>query len=240
MIEFVDVVASRGERVVLKGVALSVAAGEVVALVGRSGSGKTTMLRLVNRLLSADRGQVRVGGRAVEEWDPIALRRQTGYAIQEVGLFPHFTVMQNIAVVPRLLEWDEARITRRVDELLTLIGMDAREFRDRRPDELSGGQRQRVGLARALAADPPVLLMDEPFGALDPITRAELHREFTRLQQAMPRTVLVVTHDLAEAFAIAQRVAVLQDGAIIACAPPSELRESRDPAVRAIVETRFG
>ena len=240
MIEFVDVFASRGERAVLKGVTLSVRAGEVVALVGRSGSGKTTMLRLVNRLLAADRGEVRVAGRTVEAWDPIVLRRQTGYAVQEVGLFPHFSVAQNIAVVPRLLEWDEPRIAKRTEELLTLIGLEPAEFRDRRPDELSGGQRQRVGLARALAADPAVLLMDEPFGALDPITRAELHHEFSRLQQAMPRTVLVVTHDLAEAFAMAERVAVLHEGTVVACAPPAELRESTDPVVKALVDTRFG
>jgi osmoprotectant transport system ATP-binding protein len=240
MIEFVDVFASRGDRAVLKGVTLSVRPGEVVALVGRSGSGKTTMLRLVNRLLVADRGEVRVAGRAVEAWNPIVLRRQTGYAVQEVGLFPHFSVAENIALVPRLLEWDQARITQRIDELLGVIGLDPKEFRDRRPDELSGGQRQRVGLARALAADPAVLLMDEPFGALDPITRAELHREFIRLQQVMPRTVLVVTHDLGEAFAIAQRVAVLHDGKLAACAPPDELRDSADPVVRSLVETRFG
>lgn len=240
MIEFIDVIASRGARAVLRGVTLSVARGEVVALVGRSGSGKTTMLRLVNRMLHVDRGDVRVGGRSVSEWDPIVLRRQTGYAIQEVGLFPHLSVAQNIGVVPRLLEWDEARIADRTHELLTLIGLDAVQFADRRPDELSGGQRQRVGLARALAADPEVLLMDEPFGALDPITRAELHREFRTLQDTMPRTVLFVTHDLGEAFALADRVAVLDDGAIVAFGTPGELRESRQPAVKTLVETRFG
>jgi osmoprotectant transport system ATP-binding protein len=240
MIEFMDVVASRGSRAVLRGVTLSVATGEVVALVGRSGSGKTTMLRLVNRLLDPDAGRVQVGSRDVREWDPIALRRQTGYVIQEVGLFPHLSVAQNIAVVPRLLEWDEAKTAHRTHELLTIIGLDAAQYRDRRPDELSGGQRQRVGLARALAVDPPVLLMDEAFGALDPITRVELHRAFKALQQAMPRTVLLVTHDLAEAFAIADRVAVLQDGEIIACAPPADLQQSSHPVVRELVETRFG
>ena len=240
MIEFVDVVATRGSRPVLQGVTLSVAAGEVVALVGRSGSGKTTMLRLVNRLLTHDRGDVKVDGRSVSDWDVISLRRQTGYAIQEVGLFPHLTVAQNIAIVPRLVGWTEARTAARIDELLSLIGLDAVEYGERRPDELSGGQRQRVGLARALAADPPVLLMDEPFGALDPITRAELHREFRRLQQAMPRTVLLVTHDLAEAFAIADRVAVLDAGDVIACATPAELRNTAHPTVKALVETRFG
>jgi osmoprotectant transport system ATP-binding protein len=240
MIEFIDVVARRGSQLVLRGVTLSIAAGEIVALVGRSGSGKTTMLRLVNRMLAAESGQVRVGARDVAEWDPIALRRQTGYAIQEVGLFPHLSVSQNIGIVPRLLHWDEARIAHRTEELLTLVGLDAPHYAERRPDELSGGQRQRVGLARALAADPLVLLMDEPFGALDPITRAELHREFKSLQAAMPRTVLLVTHDLAEAFAIADRVAVLQEGSVIACGPPADLERSTNPLVKSLVETRFG
>jgi len=225
---------------VLHGVSLAVAQGEVVALVGRSGSGKTTLLRLVNRMLRADAGEVRVAGRSVAEWDETALRRQTGYAIQDVGLFPHFTVAANIALVPRLLEWPVDRVTARVDELLALVGLDPNEFRGRWPDELSGGQRQRVGLARALAADPPVLLMDEPFGALDPITRAELHAEFRALQAKLPRSVLLVTHDLAEAFALASRVAVLHDGRLVACETPESLAHSSDPHVRALVETRFG
>jgi osmoprotectant transport system ATP-binding protein len=240
MIEFVDVLASRGSRAVLRGVTVSVARGEVVALVGRSGSGKTTMLRLVNRMLEHERGDVRVNGRSTFEWDPIALRRQTGYAIQDVGLFPHLSVADNIAIVPRLLQWDEPRIAHRVHELLTLVGLDAGQFGERRPDELSGGQRQRVGLARALAADPPVLLMDEPFGALDPITRAELHRQFRTLQQAMPRTVLLVTHDLAEAFALADRTAVLQEGVIVGIGTAEELQRFSHPEVSALVETRFG
>ena len=240
MVEFIDVVARRGQTEVLRGVSLTVAPGEVVALVGRSGSGKTTMLRLVNRMLTATSGQVQVDGRPVSGWDPIALRRRTGYAIQDVGLFPHLSVAENIAIVPRLVQWDDRRIADRIDELLALVGLDASEFRERRPDQLSGGQRQRVGLARALAADPPVLLMDEPFGALDPITRAELHREFKGVQAAMHKTVLLVTHDLAEAFLLADRVAVLQAGAIVACAPPAELQQSPHPFVQALVETRFG
>jgi osmoprotectant transport system ATP-binding protein len=191
-------------------------------------------------MLTVSSGAVRVDGRDVSEWDAITLRRQTGYAIQEVGLFPHLSVAQNIAIVPRLMEWEERRITDRIDRLLALVGLEAREFRDRRPDQLSGGQRQRVGLARALAADPPLLLMDEPFGALDPITRAELHREFKGVQAAMHKTVLLVTHDLAEAFLLADRVAVLQAGVVVACAPPAELRQSTDAFVQALVETRFG
>ncbi|MEW6322497.1 MAG: ATP-binding cassette domain-containing protein [Acidobacteriota bacterium] len=239
-IEFDRVVVSRGSRRVLRGVSLAVAAGETVALVGRSGSGKTTLLRLVNRLLDPESGRVTVLGRDTTAWDPYALRRQIGYAIQEVGLFPHLTVAGNIAVVPRLLGWGEDRIRARVEELLALVGLDAGEVRDRWPDELSGGQRQRVGLARALAADPRVLLMDEPFGALDPITRADLHAEFRVLQDRLRRAVLLVTHDLSEAFALAGRVAVLHDGEVIACAPPDALAASDDPRVCALVETRFG
>lgn len=240
MIEFLDVVMSRGQRPVLRGVSLAVAQGEVVALVGRSGSGKTTLLRLVNRTLQADAGDVRVGGRSVTDWDAIALRRQTGYAIQDVGLFPHFTVADNIAMVPRLVSWAPERVRTRVDELLTLVGLEPAQFRARWPDQLSGGQRQRVGLARALAADPPVLLMDEPFGALDPITRVELHREFKALQGKLPRAVLLVTHDLAEAFALASRVAVLHEGRVVACGTPHELAQVDDRYVQELLEARFG
>jgi osmoprotectant transport system ATP-binding protein len=233
-VEFADVSASRGGRAVLRAVSLAIDAGETVALVGRSGSGKTTLLRLVNRLLDPDRGQVRVDGRETREWDAIALRRRTGYVIQDVGLFPHFTVADNIATVPRLLAWPEPRVQSRVDELLAMVGLTPAEYRGRWPDELSGGQRQRVGLARALAADPPVLLMDEPFGALDPITRGELHVEFRRVQAALHRTVLIVTHDIAEALALADRIAVLHDGRVIACDTPSGIRGATDPQVRAL------
>jgi osmoprotectant transport system ATP-binding protein len=211
-----------------------------VALVGRSGSGKTTLLRLVNRMVRTDAGDVLVSGTSVAAWDETTLRRQTGYAIQDVGLFPHLTVGGNIGVVPRLLAWAPARVTSRIDELLTLVGLEPATFRDRWPDELSGGQRQRVGIARALAADPPVLLMDEPFGALDPITRAELHREFRALQAKMPRAVLLVTHDLSEAFALAGRVAVLHEGRIVACEAPDALARVDEPHVRELLETRFG
>ena len=240
MIEFIDVGAARGGRTVLRGVSLGIGEGEVVALVGRSGSGKTTLLRLVNRMLEPDAGDIRVAGRSVRDWDLIALRRQTGYAIQEVGLFPHFTVADNVALVPRLLAWEPDRVSARVDELLGMVGLSPADFRQRWPDQLSGGQRQRVGLARALAADPAALLMDEPFGALDPITRSELHREFQTLQQRRPRSVLIVTHDLAEAFALATRVAVLHDGMLVACDTPNALAASGDPIVRSLVETRFG
>ena len=222
----------------LHNVSLAVAARETLALVGRSGSGKTTLLRIINRLIEPDAGRVLVEDRDVREWDPIALRRRTGYVIQDVGLFPHLSVAANIATVPSLLGWDATRIADRVDELLMLVGLDAADFRDRWPDELSGGQRQRVGLARALAADPPLLLMDEPFGALDPITKSELHAEFQRVKAAIARTVIIVTHDIDEAFRLADRIAVLHDGRIIACASGAALQASQDPRVDALVATR--
>jgi osmoprotectant transport system ATP-binding protein len=234
-VAFHEVSASRGGRGVLHGVSLAIGARETVALVGRSGSGKTTLLRLVNRLLEPDAGKVVVDDRDVREWDPIALRRRTGYVIQDAGLFPHMTVAANIATIPSLLEWDPARIRARVDELLALVGLEPGEFRERWPDELSGGQRQRVSLARALAVDPPLLLMDEPFGALDPITKSELHTEFKRVQAAMHRAVILVTHDIGEAMQLADRVAVLHEGRIIACAPGAELQQSSDPRVASLV-----
>ena len=233
-VQFADVSASRGGRGVLHDVSLSIAAGETLALVGRSGSGKTTLLRLVNRLLDPDRGRVQVDGRDSREWDAIALRRRTGYVIQDAGLFPHVTVGDNIAIVPRLLDWPEPRVQARVDELLAMVGLEPREFRRRWPDQLSGGQRQRIGLARALAADPPVLLMDEPFGALDAITKRELHVEFKMVQRSLQRTVLIVTHDIAEASALADRIAVLDDGRVIAIDTPERVRASADPRVRSL------
>jgi osmoprotectant transport system ATP-binding protein len=237
-VRLTGVSASRGGRAVLHDVSFSVGSGETVALVGRSGSGKTTLLRLVNRLVEPDSGRVEVAGRDTRDWDRIELRRRTGYVIQDAGLFPHYTVGANIAVVPRLLGWETARVSTRINELLELVGLDPAEYRDRWPDELSGGQRQRVGLARALAGDPPLLLMDEPFGALDPITRTELHGEFGRLQAALQRSVILVTHDIAEAFDLADRVAVLHDGRVIACDTRDRLLASNDPRVTALVRQR--
>jgi osmoprotectant transport system ATP-binding protein len=236
MIEFRGVTLTRGDRPVLDQLDLEVLDGEVIAIVGRSGAGKSTLLKLINGLLTADRGDVRVGGRSTREWPPVTLRRGIGYVLQEVGLFPHLSVGDNVAVVPRLENWSADRVDARVGELLDLVGLPAREFARRLPDSLSGGQRQRVGVARALAADPPVLLMDEPFGALDPVTRYELHREFRRIQSRLRKTVVIVSHDMAEAFALADRVAVLVDGRIAACDAPAVIREHRSPAVRLFLD----
>jgi osmoprotectant transport system ATP-binding protein len=194
------------------------------------------MLRLINRMLVPQVGRVLVEGRDTREWDPIRLRRSTGYVIQEGGLFPHMTVADNIAVVPRLEGWDDGRVAARVSEMLTLVGLSSSDHADRWPDQLSGGQRQRVGVARALAGDPRVLLMDEPFGALDPLTRADLHREFRQVQQKVRKTVILVTHDMAEALSLATRVAVLDAGTLIACDSPDTIVRSTDPRVRQLLD----
>jgi osmoprotectant transport system ATP-binding protein len=236
-IEFRDVSFRRpGRPPVLDRFSLAVESGDVLALVGRSGAGKTTLLKLVNSLLLADAGAVLVEGRDTREWEAIALRRRVGYVLQEVGLFPHMNVADNIAVVPRLSGWPDARVTARVHELLNLVGLPADPFGSRWPDELSGGQRQRIGVARALALDPPILLMDEPFGALDPITRAELHAEFHRIQNRLRKTVIVVTHDMGEAFALGTRLGVLNDGALVACGAPGAIVASTDPRVRRLLD----
>jgi osmoprotectant transport system ATP-binding protein len=216
---------------------LSVGEGEFVALVGRSGAGKTTVLKLVNRLLLPDAGEVHVHGRNSREWDPIRLRRTVGYVIQDVGLFPHLTVAENIAVVPRLECWAESRVAARTRDLLEMMGLAPEVYAGRWPDELSGGQRQRVGVARALAVDPPVLLMDEPFGALDPVARRQLQDEFRQLRVRLHTTVMFVTHDMAEAIALADRIGVMHDGRLIWCGPSRAIIESDDPLVRQLVET---
>lgn len=219
----------------VKGISLTVGHGETLVLLGRSGSGKTTLLKLINGLLMPKTGQVLVEGRPTLEWDTIRLRRGIGYVIQDAGLFPHFTVAENIALVPTLEKWNAARIAQRVSELLTLVGLDPARFAGRRPRELSGGQRQRVGVARALAVDPPILLMDEPFGALDPVTRIELQREFSQLSRRLRKTIVFVTHDLREALLLATRIVLLQDGQIVCTATPDEFRCGTHPEVQAFV-----
>jgi osmoprotectant transport system ATP-binding protein len=238
-IVFENVSAARGGRSVLNGLNLAIERGETVALVGRSGAGKSTILKLVNRLLLPDEGTIRVAGRVTTDWDPFDLRRHIGYVLQEIALFPHMSVAENVAVVPRLLGWPEARIDARVRELLDLTGLGGSGFASRRPNELSGGQRQRVGVARALAADPPILLMDEPFGALDPITRSEMHEEFRRIQLQVRKTILIVTHDMGEAFAMASRIGVLADGILAALDSPASIARSTDPRVRGLLLPLF-
>jgi osmoprotectant transport system ATP-binding protein len=203
---------------------LEIASGETCVLVGPSGCGKTTTMKMINRLVEPTRGRITVDGQDVHSVDPVELRRRMGYVIQQVGLFPHQTVATNVATVPRLLGWDKARVKARVDELLLLVGLDGPRFASRYPHQLSGGQRQRVGVARALAADPPVLLMDEPFGAIDPITRDRLQGEFVRLQAELKKTVVFVTHDVDEAVRLGDRIAVLAEGGRLEqYAPPAEV-----------------
>ena len=219
---------------VLRGITLTCTAGETLAFVGRSGAGKSTLLRLVNRMLLPTAGQVRVEGRPTTEWVPTALRRRVGYVMQDAGLFPHMSVAQNVGLMPRLEQWEEDRALARTRELLDFVGLPFELFGARRPAELSGGQRQRVGVARALALDPPVLLMDEPFGALDPITRREMRAAFADMRQSLRTTVLLVTHDLDEACALAHRVGVIDAGALITLESPDVLTRSKDPRVQSL------
>lgn len=223
-------------KCLLSGLNLEVVRGETLILLGRSGSGKTTTMKLINRLLDPTSGRIEINGKGSVEWDPIQLRRCIGYVIQEIGLFPHLTIEQNIGIVPRLIGWDGERISQRARDLLGLVGLDPDRFAARMPQELSGGQRQRVGVARALAADPPVILLDEPFGALDPITRRQIQQEFKSLQQDLGKTMVFVTHDIAEAFTLGTRIALLQDGELVLLGPPAALLESDHPEARAFAE----
>ena len=223
------------QRLLLGDLNLEVRTGETLVLLGRSGSGKTTVLKLINRLLEPAAGEVLVEQRSTRDWDPIALRRRIGYVIQETGLFPHFTVERNVGLVPRLEGWAPERTRARVEELLQLVGLKPDEFRSRYPHQLSGGQRQRVGVARALAADPPILLMDEPFGALDPLTRAEIQNEFLTLRQRLQKTIVFVTHDLREALLLGSRIALMDEGQLAGVFTPREFLHAQDPAVAAYV-----
>ncbi|MCW5702522.1 MAG: ABC transporter ATP-binding protein, partial [Bradyrhizobium sp.] len=218
-------------------VSLEVAAGEFLAIVGGSGSGKTTLLRLANRLIEADGGSITVEGEDVRSADPIQLRRRIGYVFQSGALFPHMTVADNIGITPRLLGWPAQEISGRIDELLDLVRLERGPYRDRLPHELSGGQRQRVGVARALAARPHIVLMDEPFGALDPLTRDALGDDYRELHNKLGLTTVMITHDMTEAILLADRIAVMRSGKLLAQGTPAELAASRDEYVGELLRT---
>jgi osmoprotectant transport system ATP-binding protein len=216
---------------------LTIERGETLVLLGESGCGKTTTLKLINRLLLPTEGEVLIEGKRTTEWDAIGLRRRTGYVIQEAGLFPHFTVARNVALVPSLEGWSEERVSERVGELLRLVGLNPETFAGRYPRELSGGQRQRVGVARALAAEPPLLLMDEPFGALDPLTRTALQKEFAALAQRLSKTVVFVTHDVREALLLGTRIGLMQAGRLLLLDTPGGFTKSKEAYARSYLET---
>ncbi|EOE6855494.1 ABC transporter ATP-binding protein [Cronobacter sakazakii] len=223
MIEFKQVSKFYNGGAAVKDLSLTFAEGAFSVLIGTSGSGKSTTLKMINRLVEHDAGEIRFAGEEIRQFSPEALRRRMGYAIQSVGLFPHWTVAQNVATVPQLLKWPKARIQTRVDELLALLGLAPDAFRDRYPHQLSGGQQQRVGVARALAADPEVLLMDEPFGALDPVTRSALQQEMRRIHQLLGRTIVLVTHDIDEALGLAEHLVLMDNGEVVQQGTPLAL-----------------
>jgi osmoprotectant transport system ATP-binding protein len=238
-IEFDRVSFRLNGRPLLEDMVLTIRPGETLVLLGRSGSGKTTALKLINRLFLPTAGKVRVNGRSTVDWDPIQLRRGIGYVIQDGGLFPHFTVERNIALVPQIENWPRPRVKARVEELLSTVGLN-KDLSSRYPGELSGGQRQRVGVARALAADPPILMLDEPFGALDPITRSEMQKEFRALQRRVRKAVIFVTHDLREALLLADRIALMENGRLVVDLSNDEFVRSQNPIVRAYIEAFSG
>lgn len=239
LVEFRDVSFSyaQSSSPIISHLTLAVNEGETLVLLGESGCGKTTTLRLINRLLLPTSGQVIVEGKPTSDWDPIRLRRRTGYVIQEGGLFPHFTVGRNVGLVPSLEGWQEQRIQNRVHELLSMVGLEPASFASRYPGELSGGQRQRVGVARALAAEPPLLLLDEPFGALDPLTRASLQREFAALKKRLNKTAVVVTHDVREALLLGSRIGLMHAGRLLLLETPQNFLKSKDERALAYLET---
>lgn len=236
-VRFEDVAYQAGGRAILRGLTFTVPRGETLALLGPSGSGKTTALRMVNGLLQPASGEVVVHGRSTREWDPIQLRRSIGYVIQDAGLFPHFTVEQNVGLVPKLEGWPEQRIAQRTGELLASLGLPPAEYAKRLPRQLSGGQKQRVGVARALAAGPELLLMDEPFGALDPVLRLELQDQFMELRARLRTTALLVTHDVREALKLGTRVALLVEGELRFLGTRREFLDSTDPEARRFLAT---
>ncbi len=234
-VEFRNVGYEVNGRQILRDLSFTVESGETLILLGRSGSGKTTALKMVNGLVLPTAGAVLVEGKATSDWDPIRLRRGIGYVIQEGGLFPHFTVAENVSLVPRLEGWDPGRITARVNELLERVKLPPLDFAARYPRQLSGGQLQRVGVARALAADPPVLLLDEPFGALDPVTRHELQRQFQELRRGMTKSAIFVTHDVREAMMLGSRIGLLREGSLEVLQPPPEFARARGAEVEAFL-----
>ncbi|MEP7214188.1 MAG: ATP-binding cassette domain-containing protein [Acidobacteriota bacterium] len=237
MIVFRDLSYAVGGTKILERLDLDVRQCETLILLGESGCGKTTTLKLINRLIEPTSGSVLVDGKATTDWDVIKLRRHIGYVLQEAGLFPHFTVAENVGLVLTLENWDADRKRERVREMLDLVGLDARRFADRFPHELSGGQRQRVGVARALAADPPIVLLDEPFGALDAITRTNLQKEFAKLVRELGKTAVFVTHDLHEAMTLGTRIALMDKGRIVLLGTPNNFANSDLPLARAYLET---
>jgi len=239
LVEFRDVsfTHSGSASPVISQLNFSVQRGETLVLLGESGCGKTTTLKLINRLLMPTSGKVIVEGKSTTEWDSIALRRRTGYVIQDGGLFPHFTVAKNVGLVPALEKWDETRLTRRVAELLSIVGLEPNVFANRYPRELSGGQRQRVGVARALAAEPPLLLLDEPFGALDPLTRASLQRQFAEIMKQLNKTAILVTHDVREALILGTRIGLMHEGRLLLLETPANFLKSKEMRALAYIET---
>lgn len=234
MIELLHLSRRYGGVVAVEDLSLQVAAGELVVLLGGSGCGKTTTLKMVNRLVEPSAGEVRIGGRDTRDFEPHELRRRIGYVFQQVGLFPHLSVGENVAVTPELLGWPAARVRARVDELLELVELDPSQFRERSPEQLSGGQQQRVGLARAFAGEPEVVLLDEPFGALDPLTRDRLQRWFQQVRRELGLTALFVTHDMVEALELGDRIAVLEAGRLVQLGTPAELL--RAPAAQVVAD----
>jgi len=237
ILEIRDVSCAVGGRPILCHIDLTVEEGETVVLLGRSGSGKTTLLKMVNGLVPATSGEIRFEGRPAAQWNTVEMRRHMGYVIQDAGLFPHWTVEKNIGLVPRLEKWEPSRVAARVETLLETVGLPPAEFRHRYPRELSGGQRQRVGIARALGADPPLLLFDEPFAALDPITRVELQRQFLELRRKVGKTALFVTHDVREAMLLGSRIALLCDGALELVATPEEFQAGKTEEACAFLDS---
>ncbi|MDQ2899000.1 MAG: ATP-binding cassette domain-containing protein [Acidobacteriota bacterium] len=235
-VEFDDATFAIGGRAILQNFRLKVEPGETLVLLGRSGSGKTTALKLVNGLLVPTGGRVLVEGKPTGEWDLVQLRRRIGYVIQEAGLFPHFRVSANVGLVPKLEGWPPEKINARVNELLEQVGLPGRDYGERYPRQLSGGQRQRVGVARALAADPPLLLLDEPFGALDPVTRLDIQRQFLKLRDTLRKTAIFVTHDVREALMLGTRIALLREGRLEVLEDPHAFLQSQNPEAHAFLE----